>query len=106
MINGFYLVLRQVLVRGIPALVQKLKKTPQQREDQLLKRQEEKLVRKKNRKTPQQREDQLLKRQEEKCIKREENKRRKKKERKWGCLVMLILILLWVLFFVLISSPH
>jgi len=50
MINGFYLVLRQVFVRGIPALVRKIQETPQQREDQRLKREEEDRIRKKNRK--------------------------------------------------------
>ncbi len=50
MINGFYQVLRQVFVRGIPALVRKMQETPQQREDQRLKREEEDRIRKKNRK--------------------------------------------------------
>ena len=50
MINGFYLVLRQVFVRGIPALVRKIQETPQQREDQRLKREEEDRIHKKNRK--------------------------------------------------------
>ena len=50
MINGFYQVLRQVFVRGIPALERKMRETPQQREDQRLKREEEDRVRRKNRK--------------------------------------------------------
>ena len=50
MIDGFYQVARLVFVRGIPALVQKMKETPEQREDQRLKREEEERIRKKNRK--------------------------------------------------------